>query len=105
MQPEELAERIAAHTAPMIIDVCTGLEFKAGHIHGALHAPTLKILLGKAPLPKAKETEMVALCGLGPRAMMGKGLLLAPGYSKVGLLSGHMAGWRWANRPIVPEAR
>ena len=101
MEPQELAGRIAAHTAPAIIDVRTGFEFKVGHIDGALHAPTWKIMLGMAPLPKDKKTEMVVLCELGPRAMMVKGLLLALGYRNVDLLSGHMAGWRRAGLPVV----
>jgi hydroxyacylglutathione hydrolase len=94
MQPQELAERMACGNAPAVIDVRTGIEFRDGHIPGALHAPIWKILLCLAKLPSNKEAEMVVLCELGPRAMMAKTLLGVIGFRNVSLLSGHMAGWR-----------
>jgi len=102
MQPEELAKKIASGHAPTIVDVRTGLEFRAGHIIGAIHAPVWKILLRLAPLPENKQTEMVVLCELGPRAIMGKALLGAFGYRNVSLLTGHMAVWR---RSGLPQAK
>jgi rhodanese-related sulfurtransferase len=45
MQASELSQRIRKHSAPQVIDVRSGLEFKRGHTPGAIHAPVLKILL------------------------------------------------------------
>jgi hydroxyacylglutathione hydrolase len=101
MQPEVLAKKIAAGDATTVVDVRTGFEFRAGHIIGAINAPIWKILLRMAPLPEDKQSEMVVLCELGPRAMMGKALLGAFGYRNVSLLSGHMAGWRRSGLPQV----
>jgi len=101
MQPNELAEKIAQGHHPVVIDVRTGFEFKAGHIPGALHAPVWKILLRLAPLPQDKNTELVVLCELGPRAVMGKALLGFLGFPNVTLLAGHMAGWRRLGLPMV----
>lgn len=101
MHPEELAKRMAAGEAPIVLDVRTGFEFRAGHIKGAIHAPIWKILLQLAPLPEEKQTEMVVLCELGPRAVMAKVLLGAFGFRNVSLLSGHMAGWRHIGLPLV----
>lgn len=101
MLPEELAERMESGTAPAVVDVRTRYEFRAGYIQGAIHAPVWKILLRLAPLPKSRQTEMVVLCELGPRALMAKMLLGVIGYRRVTLLTGHMARWRRLGLPLV----
>ncbi|HEY5513779.1 MAG TPA: rhodanese-like domain-containing protein [Geomonas sp.] len=100
MQPRELAQRIGSKKAPIVVDVRTGFEFKAGHISGALHAPIWKMLLRLVSLPPDKQSELVVLCELGPRAVMGKALLGFLGYQNVTLLTGHMAGWRRDGLPL-----
>jgi hydroxyacylglutathione hydrolase len=100
MQPEELAEKIAAGRPPVVVDVRTGFEFNAGHIPGALHAPTWKIMLGMSSLPRDKGAELVILCELGPRAMVARSLLGLFGYRNTLLLAGHMAAWRRLGLPL-----
>jgi len=99
MQPKELADKIAHGQPPAVVDVRTGFEFWAGHIPGAINAPVWKILLNLAPLPRDKQDELVVLCELGPRAVMGKALLALFGYRNVTLLTGHMAAWRRSGLP------
>ncbi len=99
MIPQELLKRMEAGTAPAVIDVRTGFEFKAGHIGGAINAPIWKILLRLAALPRERSTNLVVLCELGPRAMMAKAILKLLGYPNVELLDGHMAAWRRAGLP------
>ncbi|MFA7402543.1 MAG: rhodanese-like domain-containing protein [Pelobacteraceae bacterium] len=101
MHPKELAEKIAQSTPPAVIDVRTGFEFKAGHIPGALNAPVWKILLRLVSLPQDKNAELVVLCELGPRAVMGKALLGFLGFRTVSLLDGHMSAWRRLGLPMV----
>ena len=84
-----------------MVDVRTGFEFRAGHIPGAINAPVWKLLLRLVPLPQDKNAELVVLCELGPRAMMGKALLGLLGYRNVSLLTGHMAVWRRLGLPMV----
>jgi len=103
MQPRELEEKIATGQSPAVIDVRTGIEFRAGHIPGAIHAPIWKILLKRAPLPQDRLTELVVLCELGPRAVMAKALLDLFGYRTVSLLSGHMAAWRRLGLPMKKD--
>jgi rhodanese-related sulfurtransferase len=99
MQPQELIKRIQAKNAPTVVDVRTGFEFRKGHIPGAIHAPTWKILLRLAPLPADRNAELVLTCELGPRAQICKVLLGAFGYRNMVLLAGQMAGWRQAGLP------
>lgn len=99
MQPRELVKRIKSKQPPTVVDVRTGLEFRKGHIPGAIHAPTWKILLQLARIPSDKDSELVVTCEHGPRARICQGLLGAFGYRNVVLLAGHMAGWRQAGHP------
>ena len=95
----ELQKRIGSKTAPAIIDARSGIEFKRGHIPGAIHAPILKILFKRARLPEDQDSELVITCEHGPRAMMAKRLLAIYGYRNTTLLDGHMLGWRNAGLP------
>ncbi|HEY4743384.1 MAG TPA: rhodanese-like domain-containing protein [Desulfuromonadaceae bacterium] len=105
MHPRELAEKMARGQSPAVVDVRTGFEFRAGHIPGAIHAPIWKIMLLLAALPADKRTEMVALCELGPRAVMARALLGLFGYRNVTLLTGHMAAWRRSGFPLEKPGR
>ena len=98
MKSMELAKRIKSKNPPIVVDVRTGFEFRKGHIPGAIHAPTWKILLRLARIPSDKSTELVVTCELGPRAQIAKVLLGAFGYRNVTLLQGHMARWRQAGQ-------
>jgi len=99
MQPQELAERMKSKNTPTVVDVRTGFEFRKGHIPGAIHAPTWKILLRLTHIPADKDAELVLTCELGPRARIAMGLLKAFGYRNMVLLVGQMADWRKAGRP------
>ncbi len=99
MQPQELQKQIKLKKPPTVIDVRSSFEFKNGHVPGAIHAPTWKILLRLARIPSEKNAALVVTCEHGPRAQLAKGLLGAFGYQNVVLLEGHMASWRQAGRP------
>ncbi len=99
MHPEELVKRIKINHAPAIIDARHGFEYHKGHIPGAIHAPTLKILFRMAHIPADKHAELVVTCEHGPRAQIVGTLLRALGYRNVTLLEGHMARWRQSGHP------
>jgi rhodanese-related sulfurtransferase len=99
MQPLELIKRMKSKNPPVLVDVRTVFEFRKGHIPGAVHAPTWKILLRLAKIPPDKGAELVVTCELGPRARIAKALLNAYGYRNVVLLVGQMAEWRKSGRP------
>ena len=99
MHPPELVKRLKSKNPPTVVDVRTIFEFRKGHIPGAIHAQTWKILLRLARIPSDRNAELVVTCELGPRARIVKSLLNAYGYRNVVLLAGQMAGWRQAGRP------
>ncbi|MBJ6799789.1 rhodanese-like domain-containing protein [Geomonas propionica] len=100
MQPNELMQRMKAENAPIVVDVRTGIEFRRGHIPGALHAPTWKILLRLDKIPSDRNAELVITCEHGPRARIAESLLQAYGHRNIVLLDGHMAGWRRSGFPL-----
>jgi rhodanese-related sulfurtransferase len=100
VQASELFQRIQSNRAPVIIDARTGMEFKHGHIPGAINAPSRKILLKTARLPEDRNAELVVYCGHGPRAMIAKRLLGLRGYRNVDLITGHWKLWRNAGLPV-----
>ncbi len=102
MTAQQLAHELRkkSGTPPLVIDVRTGPEFCSGHIPGALHAPTLKILFRRVPLPADKGSLLVITCEHGPRAYLAAKLLGRFGYRNITLLEGHMAGWRRGGLPL-----
>jgi rhodanese-related sulfurtransferase len=100
MNPDELLKRMKGKKPAVLVDVRTGIEFRRGHIPGALHAPTWQILLRLDQLPGDRNAELVVTCEHGPRARIAQSLLKALGYSNIVLLDGQMAGWRRSGRPM-----
>ena len=97
MQPHELLKRMKSKQPPTVLNVRSSIEYRHGHIPGAIHAQNWKILLRLARIPSNKNSELVVTCEHGPRAQLAKGLLGMFGYRNVALLTGHMAGWRSQN--------
>ncbi|WP_303722867.1 rhodanese-like domain-containing protein [Malonomonas rubra] len=96
MEANELMQRLKSDKPPTVVDVRSKIEFRRGHIPGAIHMPMWKILFRLVNLPQDKNTEVVLTCEHGPRAQVVRGLLTKRGYINLFLLDGHMAGWRRA---------
>ena len=95
-----LEARIAAGTAPVILDVRSHAEFSRGHVPGAIHIPFWRIGAHLDRIPAGRDTEIVVYCGHGPRAAWARRALKRRGFSRVLELIGHWAGWSTAKRPI-----
>jgi rhodanese-related sulfurtransferase len=57
MKADELLQRIESNSAPLIVDPRSEMEFKRGHIPGAINAPISKILLNRSQIPQDKKRE------------------------------------------------
>ncbi len=93
----ELSKKLKSKTPPTVIDTRSGMEYRMGHIPGALHLPLWRILLrltGK--LPKDKATQLVLYCESGARAQLAGSMLIKQGYRMVGYLDGDLPAWRRA---------
>jgi phage shock protein E len=100
VKADELLRRIESKSAPVIVDPRSEIEFKRGHLPGAINAPVRRILLSRAPLPRDKGTEMVLACMHGQRAVISKWLLKLHGYRNMELLEGWIEGWIEAGLPV-----
>lgn len=99
IEPKELAERIAAGTAPLILDVRTPEEFAAGHLPGARNVPHDALAGRLGELGIAPDDEIVVHCHSGGRAAKAEDVLRDAGYTNVRDLAGHWRGWREAGFP------
>ncbi len=97
MEAKELQQRIDAHDAPLIVDARTSIEFKHGHVPGAISAPLGKILVHKAQLPNER---IVVTCHGGERAWIARKALAHRGYRETEPLTGHMRHWKKAGLPM-----
>jgi rhodanese-related sulfurtransferase len=100
IDPGDLVARLAAGTAPLVLDVRSPDEFGAGHIPGAVNIP-LETLAGRIDeLGASPSDEIVVHCERGGRAAKAETVLRGAGYSDVRDLAGHMQGWRDAGYPL-----
>lgn len=95
----ELARRIEAGSAPLVLDVRTPKEFAAGHIPGAVNIPYDQLAGRLEELPGKRDTEIVVHCYSGKRAAVAEGVLRDAGYTRVRDLEGHWLGWSQAGLP------
>jgi hydroxyacylglutathione hydrolase len=100
MKANELLKRIESKNAPVIVDARTGIEFKRGHVPGAINAPPRKILFGTADLPTDKDLEFVVYCEHGQRAWLARKLLAVRGYRNTTFLEGSLMDWKKAGLPL-----
>lgn len=94
--PSELIERIDRENAPTILDVRSALEFKHGHIPGAVHVSFWTIGAHLSEIPARPDDELIVYCGHGPRAWRAGSVLRRHGFTRVVYLQGHMHAWRRA---------
>ena len=83
---------IDAKAAPVVLDVRSRREYRAGHVPGAINVPFWTI--PRARIPATPDEPVVVYCGHGPRAVAARSLLRWRGFRRVALLSGHMSGWQ-----------
>ena len=98
ISPQELQERLAKGDAPLLLDVRTPEEFRAGHIPGAINVPHEQVASRAAEL--ASQHGVAVYCMKGPRARLGEQALLASGASDVLHVEGGFSAWQAAGLPV-----
>lgn len=102
--PKELAQRLQAGRAPVILDVRTPAEYAAGHIPGAINIPHTELSQRLGEIPGGKSAEVVVHCQRGGRAATAEETLAGAGYTNVRDLTGHMAAWQQDGLPVEPAS-
>ena len=96
---QELAARIAAGDAPLILDVRTPEEFADGHLPGARNVPHDALAGRLDELPVAEDDEIVVHCHSGRRATAAEEVLRDAGFTHVRDLTGHWEEWKRSGLP------
>lgn len=96
-----LADRIAAGTAPVILDVRSTWEFARDHVPGAIHVPFWRLRAHLHRVPARPDDEIVVYCGHGPRAAWAGAVLRRRGFRRVRYLAGHWAAWAKTGLPYT----
>jgi rhodanese-related sulfurtransferase len=93
-----------AASAPLILDVRTPVEWKAGHIAGAINVPITELSDKLATLRLSRDRPVVAICLSAHRSIPAVRLLKAHGVANVRQLNGGMRAWWKAGLPTEPSA-
>ena len=97
---DELAARLGAGDAPLILDVRTPEEYEAGRVPGAINIPHTELAARLDELgPGARDHEVMVYCESGGRAAVAEALLRDAGYGRIVHLEGDMSAWRREQRP------
>ncbi len=99
MPVQELAKRLEQGKAPIILDVRSDAEWRAGHLPKAIH-----VELGRLPdddLSLPQDDLMVIHCGHSDRSIVGISVLEQRGYRNLALLEGGYSNWLAAGLGVV----
>ena len=97
---EGLLKKIESGAAPLILDVRTSGEYRAGHVPQAINIPHNQLASRLAELIDARDREIVTYCERGPRAGYAESVLQEAGFTAVRHLEGDMYAWRKNGLPI-----
>jgi hydroxyacylglutathione hydrolase len=88
---DELARRLGAGHAPLLVDVRQTTEFLDGHVPGAVHLFAGDLQDRLASLPR--DRPIVAMCASGYRSSVASSLLRSAGFEDVSWVSNGFPAW------------
>jgi rhodanese-related sulfurtransferase len=99
ISPTEAVQLINRQKA-VVVDVCSGDEYAAGHIVGARHVPLADLQARLGDVVKNKTTPVVLVCASGMRSKSAQAIARKLGYEQVHSLQGGLKAWKEANLPV-----
>jgi rhodanese-related sulfurtransferase len=90
--------------APQLVDVRTRMEWRAGHIAGAIHVPIGELDARVAGLQLDGARPIVAICRSAHRSVPAVRMLHKHGLTQACQLQGGMLAWLQAGLPVVVDA-
>ena len=88
------------HEKAVVVDVCEGAEFAAGHVVGAKNIPLSELEAKLAGAVKNKALPLILVCQSGARSSRALGMVKKLGFENAQSLAGGMGAWRSANLPV-----
>ena len=102
VEPRVLAQRIAAGTAPLLIDIREPWETAVFQLPGAKLVPMSTLAAGTAEIPR--DREVILYCRSGARSGRALEALRGQGYDRLRHLRGGIEAWRTDVDPSVPRS-
>ena len=101
--PSAVLKRLERKSETIVVDVREDLEWKAGHVAGAIH-------LGKGIIERdiettipEKSTEIILYCGGGFRSALSADSLQKMGYTNVLSMKGGWRKWKALAYPVTKK--
>lgn len=98
--PGDLLAALEREQAPLVLDIRTHQEFRAGHVPGAVNVPLQAVASFAASLAD-KDQPLVLYCETGVRARSARYDLREMGFTHLTQLAGDMGGWRRSGLPVA----
>lgn len=95
----ELESALARDDVPVLLDVRTDHEFRAGHLDGARHIPLAQLRQRLSELEPHQGREITVICRSGNRSLRAARLLAAEGFAARDVRGGMLA-WQSAGLPV-----
>ncbi|HEY1457524.1 MAG TPA: rhodanese-like domain-containing protein [Solirubrobacteraceae bacterium] len=100
IDPERLADWMAADSGPQVIDVRERYEHEAGHIASSRHIELMALREQASSIDR--ERPVVFYCRVGTRSDMAAQALRAAGFQAHSMRGG-LVRWAGEGRPLEPE--
>lgn len=84
----------------VVVDVCSGEEYAAGHVAGARHVPLNELTNRLGDVIKNKSLPLILVCASGMRSRQALAMAKKMGYENVHSLQGGLKSWREAHLPV-----
>lgn len=93
VDPEALHAALDGDDAPVVLDVRTEAEWRAGHVRGALSAPITDFARALDALSLDPTRAVVSICLSAHRSIPAVRILRARGFARAAQLRGGMLAW------------
>jgi rhodanese-related sulfurtransferase len=100
IDPDDVAEWLAADPDLQLIDVRESYEREAGYIEGSRHIPLVEVSAQAKTI--ARERPVVFYCRIGARSDMAAQAFRASGFHAYSMRGG-LLRWAREGRPLAPE--
>ena len=101
IQPEELAQRLNAGEAVVLVDVREPWEVTIASLTGAIHIPLGTVPSGAERLDP--DSEIIVFCHHGIRSLTACQLLAGQGFKRLRNLTGGIDAWSVRIDPTIPR--
>ena len=99
--PEEVAGWMARPDPPLLLDVRSVGEYRAGHLPGAVNVPVQELGRRLAELERGREAGVIVYCHSGGRTRAALKILAQAGFTDTAQLAGDFQRWQRERRPLV----